>query len=203
MKKKSMTTLQWTSQDLLGLPDNGKRYEIIKGELYISKQPHYNHQVVCSQVGFLLKTWSRQTSAGIVYPAPGIIFADDDDVAPDVVWISKERADVALEADGKLHLAPELVVEVLSPDNNNEKRDREVKLKLYSRRGVSEYWRVSWPKRQLELYRRNPAELALELVQTLFENDTLKSSLLPGFSCQVSELFEDVIIISEENNDNK
>ena len=198
-----MTSLQWTSQDLLGLPDNGKRYEIIKGELYMSRQPHYNHQVVCNQVGFLLKTWSRQTNAGSIYPAPGIIFADDDDVAPDVVWISKARAEVALEADGKLHLAPELVVEVLSPGNATEKREREVKLKLYSRRGVSEYWLVSWPKRQLELYQRNPEELALELVQTLFEKDTLKSPLLPGFSCQVWELFEDVIVIPEENNDSK
>ena len=62
--------------------------------------------------------------------APGLIFADDDDVAPDVVWISRERLAGTLDQTGHLHTAPELVVEVLSPGSVNERRDREVKLKL-------------------------------------------------------------------------
>ena len=55
-----------------------------------------------------------------------------------MVWISRERFAAALEPDGKLHAAPDLVVEVLSPGSTNERRDRQAKLKLYSRRGVRE-----------------------------------------------------------------
>ena len=65
------------------------------------------------------------------------------------------------------------------------------KLKLYSRRGVVEYWIVSWQERLVELYRREDA--ALKLVSTLYENDVLQSPLLPGFACQVSLLFAGVI----------
>jgi Uma2 family endonuclease len=79
------------------------------------------------------------------------------------------------------------VVEVLSPGVMNERRDREFKLRLYSRRGVEEYWVVSWQEHRIEIYRREKAMLKLE--KTLYENDLLQSPLLPGFSCQVSEVF--------------
>lgn len=93
----------------------------------------------------------------------------------------------ALNIDGKLHNAPELVVEVLSPGVINERRDREAKLKLYSRRGVQEYWVVNWQERYLEIYQREKAVLKLD--RTLYETDTLETPLLPGFSYQVSEIF--------------
>jgi Uma2 family endonuclease len=182
-----MATLRWTSKDLEMFPDDGKRYEIVDGELYVSKQPHYHHQRVCVRLTTLLEVWSQQTKAGEANFAPGLIFADDEDVAPDVTWISRERRATALHADGKLHAAPELVVEVLSPGVINERRDREFKLRLYSRRGVEEYWDVSWQEHRIEIYRREKAMLKLE--KTLYENDLLQSSLLPGFSCQVSEVF--------------
>ena len=72
----------------------------------------------------------------------------------------------------------------------NAHRDREVKLKLYSRRNAKEYWVVNWQSRTLEVYRRGNAMLLLH--NTLSENDILESPLLPGFRCQVSELFEDI-----------
>ena len=78
-------------------------------------------------------------------------------------------------------------VEILSPGAANERRDREAKLKLYSRRGVLEYWIVDWQARQVEVYRRE--ELALRLVATLYATDTLASPLLPGFACEVATLF--------------
>src|SRR5207249_2084016 len=142
-----MKSLRWTSQDLELLPDDNKRYEIVDGELYVSRQPHWHHQFVGNQVWELLQNWSRQTKAGMANSAPGVIFDPEDDVAPDVVWISRERMATALQPDGKLHSAPELVVEVLSPGLTNERRDREAKLKLYSQRGVLEYWIVNWPER--------------------------------------------------------
>ena len=182
-----MKTLHWTTRDLDLLPDDGSRYEIIDGELYVSKQPDWQHQLVGFRLGHLLEAWNEQSQAGFVNLTPGVIFTDDTNVVPDVIWISQERLKAALHKDGKLHNAPELVVEVLSPGSDNERRDREVKLKLYSRRNVKEYWVVNWQERTVEVYRREDAVLTLE--RTLEESDVLQSPLLPGFSCKVSQLF--------------
>ncbi|GAC1568807.1 MAG: Uma2 family endonuclease [Ktedonobacteraceae bacterium] len=185
-----MAAMRWTSHDLDLLPDDGKRYEIVDGELILSRQPHWHHQFVANQVWELLQNWSRQTKSGMANSAPGLIFAEDDDVAPDVVWISLARLARAFQSDGKLHSAPELVVEILSPGTINAARDREAKLKLYSHHGILEYWIVNWQERYLEVYRREDA--ALKLQSTLYEGDTLQSPHLPGFSCQVSQIFADL-----------
>ena len=153
----------------------------------MSKQPHWHHQFVCTRLLRFLDEWSEQTGAGTANMAPGLIFGEHDDVAPDLVWISRERLATALGDDGKLHAAPELVVEVLSPGSTNERRDREAKLTLYSRRGVHEYWIVDWRQRQIEVYRRDQA--ALHVRETLYEDDRLQSLLLPGFAVQVRQLF--------------
>jgi Uma2 family endonuclease len=80
-----------------------------------------------------------------------------------------------------------LIVEVLSPGSANEKRDREAKLKLYSRRGVHEYWIADWRRRQIEVFRREDTQLKLNA--TLAESDTLTTPLLSGFTCPVASLF--------------
>ena len=84
-----------------------------------------------------------------------------------------------------------MVIEILSPGSNNERRDREAKLKLYSRRGVLEYWIVSWQERRIEVYRRE--DTVLKLTATLYENDTLQSQHLPEFSCPVREVFDQIV----------
>jgi Uma2 family endonuclease len=185
------TSTRWTSADLETLPENGKRYEIIDGELIVSRQPHWNHQYVCSKVFSLLDAWDMQTKLGAANCAPGVIFADDEDVVPDVVWISYERLADAFSTDGHLHAAPEIVIEVLSPGSVNERRDREAKLKLYSRRGVSEYWIVDWRKRLVEVHRREEAQL--KIISTLYDPDTLATPLLPGFACRVADIFEGIL----------
>jgi Uma2 family endonuclease len=65
-----------------------------------------------------------------------------------------------------------------------------VKLKLYSRRGVLGYWVVDWKERSIEVYQRERAMLVLN--RKLYANDVLESSLLPGFSCLLSQLFSEV-----------
>ena len=180
--------LRWTSADLELLPDDGKRYEIVEGELFVSKQPHWHHQVICGRLFSLLDTWSRQTRSGGASIAPGVIFDEDEDVAPDVVWVSTERLATGLAEDGKLHTAPDLAIEVLSPGLINERRDRDAKLKLYARRGVLEYWIVDWRRKQVEIYRRE--QMTLQLIGTVREHETLESPLLPGFTCLLAELFE-------------
>lgn len=185
------TILRWTSADLELLPDNGSRYEIIDGELYVATAPRYEHQRACGNIYEALSGWSRQTRLGQPVLTPGVIFSDDNDVIPDVVWISRERHHQTLKADGHFHGAPELVVEVLSFTGSNEKRDREAKLNLYSRRDVKEYWIVNWLMREVEIYRRKGR--GLKLAVTLGAADYLTSPLLPGFSYQVREIFDDYL----------
>jgi Uma2 family endonuclease len=92
--------------------------------------------------------------------------------------------------DGKLHGPPELVVEVLSPGARNEQRDKDAKLKLYSRRGVDEYWILDGQQRRAEVFRRDADDPAiLRLAAALGEDDVLESPLLPGFAVRVGELF--------------
>lgn len=182
------SSLRWTTADLELLPDNGTRYEIIEGELYSSARPHFFHQYGCGQAFAMLNQWGLSGQTGLASIAPGIIFAEDDDVAPDVVWVSKARLAVGLDAKGKLRAAPELVIEILSPGRDNERRDRETKLKLYSRRGVLEYWIIDWQLRQVEIYRREQAQL--QLLGTFHESDNLESPHLPGLRCPVAALFE-------------
>jgi len=69
-----------------------------------------------------------------------VIFDDADNVISDVVWISNERLAAGVNEEGHFTIAPELIVEVLSPGTQNERRDRETKLKLYAKRGAQEYW---------------------------------------------------------------
>ena len=84
--------------------------------------------------------------------------------------------------------APKLVVEVLSPGANNEKRDRDLKLRLYFAWGVHEYWLVNWQLQQLEVYRREEGKLSLSV--TLLAEDVITSPLFPDFSCSVALFFD-------------
>jgi Uma2 family endonuclease len=179
--------IRWTSSDLDLLPDSSNRYEIIDGDLFVTKAPHWGHQKAGGRVYRALDHWSELTGLGETVQAPGIIFSDADNVIPDVVWISKARLTVCLDEAGHLTAAPELIVEVLSPGAANERRDREAKLKLYAARGVQEYWILDWQRRQVEVYRRDRASLSL--VSTLFSADRLSSPLLPEFDCAVAWLF--------------
>ena len=178
--------LRWTTSDLELLPDNGNRYEIIDAELFVTKAPHWKHQVTCGRIFSALDTWSQFTKLGQVAINPGIIFSDTDNVIPDVVWVNNERLAVLLDNAGHLTAAPELVIEVLSPGTENQRRDREAKLKLYSSRGVREYWIADWQKQQIEVYRREQA--VLNLVVTLFTNDNLITLLVPGFNCPLASI---------------
>jgi Uma2 family endonuclease len=191
----SMATIghRFTVADLENMPEDGNRYEVIDGELYVTHAPHADHQSAIGEIEFALRAWDRRRERGWPLSGAGVILAFDSAVVPDLVWVSRERlAQVFLneagERDGKLHAAPDLAVEVLSPGPQHEQRDRETKLKLYSRRGVREYWIVDRERRQVEVYRRSAAAL-LELAQTLGEGDPLTSPLLPGFALPVGQIF--------------
>lgn len=184
----AIAKVRWTSSDLELFPDDDTRYEIIDGELLVTRAPHWNHQTAIDNVCFALKSWSRLTKLGVIATTPGIIFSDSDNVIPDLVWIAQERFEGILDDQGHLTAAPDLVVEVLSAGSGQERRDRELKLKLYSVQGVREYWIVDWRRKSMQVYRRENATLVL--VATLFENESITSPLLPDFVCQLAEIFE-------------
>ena len=187
--------LRWTTADLNLLPESSNRYEIIDGDLLATKAPHWGHQKAIVNTAAELRDWSLATQLGETVPTPGVIFSDADNVIPDVVWISKERLATSLDESGHLTVAPELIVEVLSPGTDNERREnlqygkaeRETKLKLYTSRGVQDYWILDWRLKQVEVYRRQIG--LLQLIHTLFPGDILTSPLLPGFACDVERLF--------------
>jgi Uma2 family endonuclease len=185
---KSEDQLLWTSADLELLPDNGNCYEIINGELYVTRAPHNKHQDTCGNFHYELKSWSKVSGLGYTVISAGLIFGDNDDVIPDVIWMSKEKYVALIDDTGHFHGAPDLVIEVLSAGTDNEKRDREVKLKLYSNRGVLEYWIADWRAKQIQIYRRENGVLKLNM--TLFASDTLTSPLLPEFACAIAQIFE-------------
>jgi len=173
--------------DLFPQPLDDTRYEIIDGEIHVSKQPKIWHQVACSRIASALTQWDRASARGLAVPAPGVIFSPEDAVAPDVVWISAERLRGAVDEGGHFRVAPELIVEVLSPGAENERRDRDLKLDLYSRYGVQEYWVVDWERREVAVYRRQGS--GLRIVETLRDDATLTSPLLSGFACPIAELW--------------
>lgn len=179
--------ITWSTADLALFPEDGNRYEIIDGDLFVTRAPNWKHQKAATRISTALDIWSETSQLGEVVQAPGIIFSDSDNVIPDVAWASNTRLAASLDEAGHLIAAPELIVECLSYGGNNEQRDRQLKLKLYSARGVLEYWIVDWKRQQVEVYRRQDNRLVL--VETLRPGDSLSSSLLPGFSVAIVRLF--------------
>ena len=117
--------IRWTTSDIeLLSQDEGKRYEIIDGELFVTRSPHWNHQRTIDNICLELNIWSRSSGLGEARSTPGIIFSETDNVVPDVVWISKEKLAALLDDGGHLTGAPELVIEVLSPGKLNQRRDK-------------------------------------------------------------------------------
>jgi Uma2 family endonuclease len=182
-------SLYWTTADLEAMPDDGgwKRHEIISGELFVTRAPHIRHQGAAGNIHFELESWSRQTKLGKAFQTPGVVLTPTDAVIPDVVWASQARLEKGIDQAGHFTIAPELVVEILSAGEQNEQRDKSIKLKLYSRYGVQEYWIVNWQLQTLEIYRRTDAQL--QLVATLLAGDQLTSPLLPGFRAEIDRIF--------------
>ena len=181
--------LRWTVADLELFPDDEwKRYEIIDGELFVSRAPGDEHQLVLQAFCLGLGNWNTERRLGVVIPGPGLVFEESDAVIPDLVWVSHERRARIMGEDHHMHGAPELVVEVLSPGAANERRDRQAKLKLYSVQGVQEYWIADWRAQTVAVYRRRRAQL--RLAATLGRDDTLASTLLPGLTLTIARLFE-------------
>jgi Uma2 family endonuclease len=185
---------QFTVDDLATFPDDGNRYEVIEGELHVSAAPHFDHQLVVDTLVRALWNWDPDGQHGVAVSGTGLIFSPVSGVVPDAVWVAANQYETVLvdpltgERDGKLHAAPVLVIEVVSPGATNARRDRETKRTLYSRYGVREYWIVDPASRTIAVWRRGEAA-QLELAATLLTEDTLTSPHLPGFGLSVARVF--------------
>ena len=174
-----------TYDDYCLLPSDGKRYEIIEGELYVSPSPGRRHQRIIINLILHLGGFVKNHSLGDAYVAPfDVVFSQHDVVEPDVIYVS--NAHLSLITEKNIQGAPDLAVEVLS--DSTARLDRTTKLKLYSRFGVQEYWIVDPEGPSVEIYRR--MEAGLDLAGTLQNMDSLTSPLFPGFSLPVRSLVE-------------
>jgi Uma2 family endonuclease len=139
-----------TYADYAALPDDGKRYELLDGELFVMPAPSGWHQVIAGNLVWALEGYVRARRIGKVLFAPlDVIFADTSVVEPDVVYLDSAR--LPLLGRRGVEGAAALLVEILSPSTT--RRDREVKFALYARYGVPFYWIVDPEARVLEAYR--------------------------------------------------
>jgi Uma2 family endonuclease len=174
----------FTYEDYLQLPDNGKRYEIIDGELYMSPAPNLGHQRRVRRFLYVVEDFLEKNPIGEVFPAPtDIILSDIDVLQPDIVFIAKDKFDRLTREN--IQGAPDLVIEVLSP--YTEKRDRTVKLKTYTKFGVLEYWMVSEENETVEIWRRKGKKLIFHTL--LDKTQILTTPLLPGLEISLKKIF--------------
>jgi Uma2 family endonuclease len=177
-----------TISDLEVLPEDGQKYELIGGGLYVSRAPHIHHQLVISNITGSLFVYLSKFPIGKVAPSPGVIFTEYDAVIPDIVFVTNERYKQIVSPEGKLMGAPNLAIEILSLGADNLRRDRVVKRRLYGEHGVKEYWIVDLFTLSVEIYRLQ--EDGLALMETLRVDESITSPLLPDFALRVSDIFQ-------------
>lgn len=175
----------WTVEQLATLPADGKRYEIIEGELYVTPSPVYRHQYAVVEMVTALRTYLKPLGAGVALPAPADVEFDRRTVVePDVLVLplfAGRRPHDFAEA-GRLLLA----VEVLSP--GTAARDRGIKRELYQRQDVPEYWIVDLAARLIERWR--PGDERPEVVRERLE--WLPETAAEPFTLDVPEFFAEI-----------
>lgn len=170
-----------TYEDYLELPNDGKRYEIIEGELFVNPAPNTKHQTVAMNLALALGAFVRREGLGRVYFAPyDVVLSVSDVLQPDLMFITREREQLITRAN--LQGAPNLVIEILSP--STQRLDATLKLKRYDRFGVDEYWLADPETESIAVYRRSN-----ELLELIDTPDPLTSPLLPDFALAVREVF--------------
>ena len=177
-----------TYEDYVLIPDDGRRHEIIDGEHYVTASPVKIHQRLAFKLTLEVGGYVEEHGLGELYFAPfDTVFSKYDVVQPDLLFVSRERAGIL--ADGKnVKGAPDLVIEILS--NSTRQLDEDVKLDLYDRFDVLEYWIFDPDRRTVQAYRRAAEGLRLDADLSAAARDVLTSPLLPGFSRPLARIFE-------------
>jgi len=174
-----------TAEDYRSMPDDGRRYQLIDGELHMAPAPNSYHQEIVWNLSRILGRYIDAHPIGRIYPAPYDVYLSEGDVVqPDLLFLANARKNLRQE-DG-LHGAPDLVIEVLSISTSQ--LDKKMKRAIYARTGVKEMWLVDPILLQIHLYdfARDPAK-AVRLVE---DDETFGSALLSGLTVSAADVFE-------------
>jgi len=175
---------RYTYQDYLNLPDDGKRYEVINGELVMVAAPNTIHQNIIIKIIYELENFLRQSKIGKIFCAPtDIKFSETEVVQPDIFFISKERFYIITE--NNINDAPDLIIEILSP--STAYYDLLEKKELYEQFGVKEYWIVDPNKHRVDVFLIEDNQYKLN--QRVIMEGSVKSSVIKGFEISVEDIF--------------
>lgn len=175
-----------TAEELLGLPDDGKRHELVEGELKEMTPAGARHGSAAAALTVLLGQHVGAKRLGTVLAAEtGFIISRNPDTvrAPDVSFVAQERIPPEGPPEGYWELAPDLAVEVVSP--NDTAAGVQSKVQMWLESGVRLVWVVYPETRSVVAYR------SLKEISTFTAGDTLGGGdVVPGFECKVAEIFE-------------
>jgi Uma2 family endonuclease len=170
--------------DLQRAPEDGRRYELYDGEVFVVPAPIPLHQLVAHRFANLLQAY-QGTRGGVVFLSPiDIVFSDLDVLQPDVVFFRRGREEL-IDLRAPIRAVPDLVAEVLSPSTATTDRGR--KMQIFARYGVLEDWLVDPEGGTVEIYSLVGGNYLL--AQTASGSDSACSPIFPEFLFRVSELF--------------
>jgi len=152
-------TAGWTADDLDLLPNDGNRYEVVEGELFVTPSPLLPHQAVSGALHARLFDFVKARRIGWAFAAPGDVHVNRKSrVLPDIFVLP--RTTTRMPKSWKDAPTPILVVEILS--DSTAMRDLGAKSKLYNRAGVAEYWIVDWEERNVRVIRRGEPDIVTD-----------------------------------------
>lgn len=170
-----------TFDDLAAMPDDGKRREILDGELYVTPSPFVRHQRLVLRLAVAFDAHIAAHGGGEVLIAPmDVLLSEHNVLEPDVLFVAEGQP---IMTEKHVVGAPALVIEVLS----NARIDRVRKRDIYARCGVPEYWIVDPDADRIEIYRREGAGYGKPEIYEAGE--TITYGGLPGFALDLSALF--------------
>jgi Uma2 family endonuclease len=173
-----------TYPELRLMPDDGKRYELVEGEVFVSPSPSERHQRTLARLFLSLGGYVERKKLGRVYFAPfDVVFSEKTALQPDLLFVSSARLGII----GPEYIigAPDLVVEILSPHRTSY--DRVTKLEQYALYRVGEYWIIDLMAETIEVYMLTGKRY--ELRATLGLDQSVTTPLLPGWQLAVRDLF--------------
>lgn len=174
-----------TADELLAMPDDGHRYELVKGELIQMAPTGYEHGVRTAELTTALHSFIKAHKLGVVCAAEtGFLVSQDPDTvrAPDIAFIARERVENAGAVKSFWIGPPDLAVEVISPGDTV--RHVEEKVAEWLEAGARIVWVVSPKLHTVTVYR------SLIDIVTLTEKDNLDGGdVVPGFQIKVAEIF--------------
>ena len=170
--------------DLKRAPEDGRRYELYDGEVFVVPSPLPKHQVVAIAIAEMLRSYARERGGFCVTSPIDIVFSDYDVLQPDVIYFSPARAHL-VDINRVIRHAPDLCVEVLSP--STAPTDRGKKMQMFARYGVREYWIVDPAAETIEIFELRAA--GYELALTATAQDVVASAVLPGHTFLAESLF--------------